>query len=90
LVGVLAEAAGRCQHADEIEKRDDALRRCVEKLPPRSREVLRLRYGEAFAGVEQIASYLGRSMAATYGVLKRIRTNLRLCIEGQASTEGSE
>ena len=90
LVGVLAEAAGRCDPAETIETRDEALRRCVEKLPPRSREVLRLRYGEAFAGVEQIAAHLGRSMAATYGVLKRIRTTLRHCIEGQSSTEATE
>ncbi|MEQ8847473.1 sigma-70 family RNA polymerase sigma factor [Botrimarina sp.] len=91
LVGVLAEAAGRNLDSTEVnQQRDAALRRCVEQLPPRSREVLQLRYGESFAGVDQIAEHLGRSMAATYGVLKRIRINLRECVERHFPMEATE
>lgn len=81
LVDVLAESAIQNTILFEDESRSEILRGCVENLPPRSREVLRLRYGDSFAGVEQIAAYLGRSIAATYGVLKRIRTMLRQCID---------
>ncbi len=90
LVNVLAEAADRQQVAPAGENRDQMLRECVEKLTPRSQEVLRLRYGDTSSGVEQIAAYLGRSMAASYGVLKRIRTALRQCIEARYAEEAAE
>ena len=89
LVEVLAEVAKGGAPSEESQRRATALKSCVEKLPPRSREVLRLRYREGFSGVDQIAEYLGRSMAATYGVLKRLRVNLRRCIERQALSEAS-
>jgi RNA polymerase sigma-70 factor (ECF subfamily) len=88
LVGVLAEAANRCQDAPKIENRDQIVRECVEKLPHRSQEVLRLRYGDSFAGVDQIAAHLRRSMPATYGILKRIRMALRQCIEQSCAEKG--
>lgn len=90
LVGVLAEAASRQQVVRDHENRGQILRECVEKLPPRSQEVLRLRYGDSFSGVEQIAAYLGRSIAATYGVLKRIRTALRQCIDERSVAGAAE
>jgi RNA polymerase sigma-70 factor (ECF subfamily) len=90
LVDVLAEAANRYKELPAGENRDQVLRECVEKLPPRSKEVLRLRYGDSYAGVDQIAAYLGRSMAATYGVLKRLRTALRQCIEARCAEELAE
>jgi DNA-directed RNA polymerase specialized sigma24 family protein len=87
LVGVLAEAANRYQEAPRSESRDQLLRECLKNLPPRSQEVMRMRYGDSFAGVEQIAVYLGRSMAATYGILKRLRTALLQCIEERNAEE---
>lgn len=90
LVGILAEVANRGEPSEAVENRERVLRECVEKLPERSRQVLRLRYGERFAGVEEIAAYLNRSMAATYGVLKRIRTALRQCVDEHLPAEAME
>lgn len=90
LVDVLAEVATQNKATSESENRGQILRECVEKLPPRSKEVLRQRYGDSFAGVEQIAAYLGRSIAATYGVLKRLRTTLRQCIDERSVAGATE
>lgn len=90
LVDVLAEVATQNKESSDSESRSQILRDCVEKLPPRSKEVLRLRYGDSFAGVEQIAAHLGRSIAATYGVLKRLRTTLRQCIDARSVAGATE
>lgn len=90
LVGVLAEVASHHDSSEADENRERVLRGCLEKLPERSREVLRLRYGQKFAGVDEIAAHLNRSMAATYGVLKRIRVALRQCVDEHLPAEAME
>lgn len=90
LVGVLAEAAERQDLSEAAERRGRVLGACLEKLPTKSREVLRMRYCDSFSSVDEIAAYLGRSMAATYGVLKRIRLALRKCLDEQFPIEAKE
>jgi RNA polymerase sigma-70 factor, ECF subfamily len=58
----------------------DALRKCREKLPDHSADVLDLRYTKAMS-FEEIASGLGRTVEATRQLLSRVRLLLRDCIE---------
>lgn len=58
----------------------DALRKCREKLPEHSAEVLQLRYAKAMS-FEEIAAGLGRTVEATRQLLSRLRLLLRDCIE---------
>jgi RNA polymerase sigma-70 factor (ECF subfamily) len=58
----------------------DALEKCAEPLPERSRKALSLRYREGWS-IGQIAEYFGRSPAALTMTLSRIRTRLHDCVE---------
>lgn len=64
----------------EVER--DALRKCVERLPPESRRILDLRYAEE-KPLEQIAALAGRSVQGVKGLLKRVRQALAECVGGQ-------
>jgi RNA polymerase sigma-70 factor, ECF subfamily len=81
LVGLLSEAARDNLDQDEGTRRTTALRDCLENMPPKSQEIMRMRYDGSVSSVEEIAQHIGRTMAATYGILKRLRLNLRTCIE---------
>jgi len=89
LIPVLAEAAKRVTATDCICERSEALLQCLENLPPRSREIITMRYDGSIRGVDELADRLGRTMQATYGVLKRIRQGLRSCVETKLGTEAS-
>ncbi len=67
---------------DELpdDHRREALKHCRELLPPPAREALLLRYEQA-QNFEQIATALGRTVAAARQLLSRARTTLRQCIE---------
>ena len=72
-------------HTDYWEERKDALRRCLQKLPHHTREVLRLRYEKGNdCGV--IARLLGRSRAAIHTLLSRARRFLADCVRQQLET----
>lgn len=62
---------------DRLERLSD----CVSRLSPNHRQILSLRYGEELM-VEEIASRMERTVAATYRVLSRIRLALRDCVQG--------
>jgi RNA polymerase sigma-70 factor (ECF subfamily) len=67
------------QHVAEIGR----LRRCLEKLAPAARELVRLRYfGEHLP--EQIARLRSQSVNAVNVTLSRARATLRKCLEQQA------
>ena len=87
LVDVLAKTANEEHAASSQDDRAAALAECLSNLSGRSRKVLQMRYGDAGYGVKEIANFLDSSMAATYGVLKRIRMALRACVE-QRMAEG--
>ena len=64
---------------DELPGRLRVLQECVEKLPRKQREILRLRYDEG-KSVKAIAETLSRSVDAVYKGLSRIRQTLHDCI----------
>lgn len=58
----------------------DALRECVETLPDRSREILRLRYFEGLP-CQQVADRIETGLDAIYKRLSRLHQALKDCVE---------
>lgn len=59
-----------------------ALNKCLEKLPDKSRHLLRTRY-YLQANSKEISQHLGMTPAAVRRALFRLRQKLRNCIQGQ-------
>jgi len=72
----------------ELDSRHEALSHCLEKLNPRDRDFLLTRY-EAGCGVREAARRSGRSMAAAYKALTRIRKLLFDCVTHHLENEGA-
>ena len=62
--------------------RQEALRRCLERLPDRARSLVRLRYGDSLK-VADIASRVMSSPDAVQKALSRLRESLQRCVERQ-------
>ena len=73
----------------DLDRRYQALVNCLEKLPTRDREFLMTRY-EPGCGVQEAARKSGRSMAAAYKALTRIRKLLFDCVTNQLAGGGAE
>jgi RNA polymerase sigma-70 factor (ECF subfamily) len=67
--------------------RGEALRRCLEHLPPRSRRLLALRYEKALR-LGEIAREVGSTLDAVHKALARIRTRLQECVEQRLAAAG--
>jgi len=67
--------------------RREALTECIEELPERSRELLRLKYEEAFSA-GQVADRLRQTTAAVLMALSRARKALRECAEKKLKLQG--
>ena len=65
--------------SDDLADRQGALGKCIAKLRPAERDILRSRYEDG-GSVETVAKSLGRSEDAIYGALRRIRKQLFDCI----------
>jgi RNA polymerase sigma-70 factor (ECF subfamily) len=76
LTAVAAEADAR---DDDLDERSHQLARCIDRLPPRHRDLLRLRYGEN-QPIDAIAGTLRRTADAVYRALSRIRHTLHECV----------
>jgi len=63
-----------------------ALRKCMDKMTPYSREILRLRYMEGLAGT-QLADTLNRKVDTIYKALTRIHIGLRDCVQRRMSQD---
>lgn len=74
-----AVATESSAEADRLEERSRVLAQCIEKLPERHRRLLRTRYSER-RGIEVISQELGRTTAAVYRSLSRIRHTLHECV----------
>jgi RNA polymerase sigma-70 factor (ECF subfamily) len=61
-------------------ERIEALEKCLEVIPKRSRQLLDLRYGRAMS-IEDVAMNVNQTLAATQRALSRIRHQLAECIE---------
>ena len=57
----------------------DDLRACMQRLSPRARRVLELRYGDGLSGA-QVAGRLAIGVASVYVTLSRIHKALRECM----------
>lgn len=64
------------------------LRRCLEGLSERHRELVRLRYFEELS-LDAVAGHSGRSMGALYTVFSRIHAALLKCMEKASAKERS-
>jgi RNA polymerase sigma-70 factor (ECF subfamily) len=71
----------------ELDQRQEALAGCLEKLPARDRQFVLTRY-EQGSGVREAARQSGRSMAAAYKALTRIRKLLYDCVTNQLAGGG--
>lgn len=85
--GLAEELAQRRQELQpEFEARLKQLEACLGKLPPGQRSLVEAYYYER-TDVESLAERTGRTVAATYKMLQRIRHALQLCVESQASPD---
>lgn len=73
------EAIDQCA-GDSWREKANALDLCLEKLPPSSRELIRLRY-ESQANAQQIATARKSTSTAVRKQLQRIREWLAACLE---------
>lgn len=85
--GLAEDLAQRRQELQpEFERRLRRLEVCVRKLPPGQRSLIQAYYYER-TDVDSLAERTGRTVAATYKALQRIRQALQRCVEGQAEQE---
>lgn len=85
-LAVLADAEIAVAADDIAGSRLHALRGCVERLPPASRQLIRLRYAEELPG-EGIAARLGRPINTVYVTLSRLHKALAECVRQRLAQE---
>jgi len=76
------------QETRTSERRAEALRECLEKLTPRDRELIQLRY-EPDATVKSVAARVDRSVDAIYKALRRIHDALFDCVQEVVGATGN-
>jgi RNA polymerase sigma-70 factor, ECF subfamily len=76
----LDEVASEMEAAEPADARKDALRECLAGLGGVAHRVVELRYRARHA-VPEVAASIGRTLHATYAILKRTRQALRECVE---------
>ena len=79
-------AALRLDRGELLDAELDALRRCVDKLPPPDRHLIQDRYFRKITS-QALAAELGRPANTVYKAIHRIRRVLRECIEKAISRE---
>jgi len=72
----------------ELDCRREALAGCLERLPPRDRDLVLARY-EPGGGVSEAARRSGRSVVAAYKALARIRKILHDCVSHRTAAQGA-
>ncbi|MBI3832235.1 MAG: sigma-70 family RNA polymerase sigma factor [Planctomycetes bacterium] len=72
-----------------LECRLGLLRQCLEKLPTRLKEMIRLRYDECRSS-DEMAEAFGNSSDSIRQTLLRVRERLRTCVESKLSAKGAE
>ena len=71
-----------------LERQLEHLRKCVEHLPPRTRQAVTLRYEHAHRPPE-VARLMGWTVDAVNVALSRARNALRKCVDDRMTLEGS-
>ena len=89
LAGGLAEDLAHRREGlqPELERRLKHLEGCLGRLPGEQRSLVEGYYYRR-DGIEKLAESSGRTVAATYKTLQRVRHALQLCIENAAKPEG--
>jgi RNA polymerase sigma-70 factor (ECF subfamily) len=86
---LLSMLASEAKEIDERhEERAAALEQCLERMPERSREAIRLRYADEL-NVSQMAEKLQRNSNAVYQILFRARRWLIECVQKDSLAEAS-
>jgi RNA polymerase sigma-70 factor, ECF subfamily len=85
LLGEIAEQIQRDVHDEE---RQRTLEKCIEKLTPQHRDLLRLRYSEG-SSVEAVAAKLQKTIGSVAMVLHRIRMSLIRCVDRSLAKGGA-
>jgi len=70
----------------ELDSRAEALAKCVRKLSPNDRDLLRRRY-EGGATIKSIAQAVGRPIQGLYKAMQRIHDSLFDCIQKRLTAE---
>ncbi len=86
LMSDIAEAARA--ESEHYDRREAALRGCLQKLPDAQRELITQRYQPDVA-VNSLAADLGKTAKAVSETLRRIREKLRQCIERTLAAEAA-
>lgn len=66
----------------------EALSKCLDRLTPNNREIVRLRYFEGRAGAD-VAGVMGRKLETIYQALARIHKTLGDCVRQRLAAESS-
>jgi RNA polymerase sigma-70 factor, ECF subfamily len=82
----ISESAGQPSLVPQLEDRREALAACVEKLPPRGRELLTYRFTEG-ATTQSTAERAGLSVEAVYKSLAKLRQSLFECVQKMIAKE---
>jgi len=77
------------QRQEVISRRREALEHCLEKLPDRSRALIRFKYQDGLR-IEQIAETIRSTSASVRVALYRVRNALAECIQGRLASESTE
>jgi RNA polymerase sigma-70 factor (ECF subfamily) len=85
-IDVLLRAFDEAEEPDRAAE-EQALRRCVEKLPEKSRRLLELRYEKALK-LHEIAERIASTLDAVHKALSRMREALRRCVAREMAANG--
>ena len=80
VIEIMAAEAERITPQSTLDRKR-FLMECIDELPVEQRRVIMLRYDGSVDDAEQLASQIGRTVQAVYGLVKRIRTKLSTCVE---------
>lgn len=78
-----------CDASADLERRQHALKQCLEKLRPRDRELLLYRYSSA-GTLGDYSEKSGRSVGGLKVTLHRLRNTLLACIDRQLGAQEAE
>jgi RNA polymerase sigma-70 factor, ECF subfamily len=82
----VAEASAEQAEALRLDERREALGACLEKLPPRDRDLLTCRFADG-ATTQSTSEHVGRSVEAVYKALAKIRQALFDCVQRTLTRE---
>jgi RNA polymerase sigma-70 factor (ECF subfamily) len=81
----IAEELDSLGNEGQIEIRTEALRKCMQRLPRSTRQLVELHYFEE-KSYQEIAEFAGKSIGAIYTIFSRMHSVLRQCIERQITS----